>query len=93
MKVVQENGNKNGFFLMMDGETVVGRLSYVWAGMDKIIIDHTGVDPELRGKGVGRSLIEKAVEFAREGNIKIKPLCPFASTIFDRLPELNDVRM
>ena len=32
-----------------------------------------------------------AVEFARERSIRILPLCPFAKSVFERVPELQDV--
>ncbi len=35
--------------------------------------------------------IIKAVAFAREKNIKIIPLCPFAKKVFDKTPEYSDV--
>jgi predicted GNAT family acetyltransferase len=40
---------------------------------------------------LGKKLVEKAVETAREKNWKIIPLCPFAKKTFDRNPQFNDV--
>ena len=37
---------------------------------DKIIIQYLLVDPEWQGKGVGRLLMEKAEEIAKEKGIK-----------------------
>ena len=31
------------------------------------------------------------VKFARENNIKIIPLCPFAKSVFDRTESIRDV--
>lgn len=33
-----------------------------------------------------------AIDFARENQFKIMPLCPFAKSVFDKSPDLNDVR-
>lgn len=74
-----------------NGETA-GAMSYSKAGDDKIIIDHTEVNPQFNGKGVGKQLVLEAVKFARENNIKIMPLCPFAKSVFDKNPDLGDVR-
>ena len=41
-------------------------MTYTWAGKDRIIIDHTEVDDDLRGQGVGLQMVEAAVSFARE---------------------------
>jgi len=86
-----ENNNKNGFFsIEIDGKTEA-KMTFVFAGDDKIIIDHTEVNPGNNGKGFGKKMVEKAVLFAREKNLKIIPLCPFAKSVFDKTPEFRDV--
>lgn len=59
-------------------------MTYSRAGEDKIIIDHTTVSEQLRGQGVGRHLVEAAVNYAREQQIKIIPLCPYAKAAFEK---------
>ena len=78
-------------FYIQQNEQIVAEMTYVWAGEEKIIIDHTEVDESLSGKGIGKQLVEKAVVFAREKAIKIIPLCPFAKSVFDKVKEFNDV--
>lgn len=83
--------DKNGaFFIEIEGKQEV-LMTFVFAGDDKIIIDHTEVNPGNNGKGFGKKMVAKAVEFAREKGIKIIPLCPFAKSVFDKTPEFNDV--
>ena len=60
-------------------------------GASMIIIDHTEVDDSLRGKGVGRMLLDRIVVRAREKGWKILPLCPFAKSQFDKDPSIADV--
>lgn len=92
MEIQQKDHANNGlFFVSYDGK-ILAKMTYVWAEMDKtIIINHTEVDEKLRGKGVGKQLIAKAVEFARKNEIKIVPLCPFAKAIFNKASEYKDV--
>jgi predicted GNAT family acetyltransferase len=85
-----DNGLKGSFFIEQDG-VQVAEMTYVWAGTDRIIIDHTDVGPELKGKNAGKQMVLKAVEFARDKGISIIPLCPFAKSVFDKLPEIRDV--
>lgn len=83
--------DKNGaFFIEIDGKQEAV-MTFVFAGDDKIIIDHTEVNPGNNGKGFGKKMVAKAVEFAREKGIKIIPLCPFANSVFDKTPEFTDV--
>lgn len=56
-----------------------------------MILDHTLVADVLRGKGVGNMLVEAAVSYSRDKNIKIIPLCPFARSVFERTSVYNDV--
>lgn len=92
MKIQQsENEKKGEFYYEIDGSKL-GLMTYSYAGSDKIIIDHTEVDESLKGQGVGYKLVEAAVVFARENNLKIMPLCPFANAVFRKRSEYNDVR-
>ena len=45
---------------------------------DKMVIEHTEVDDELRGQNVGYQLVEAAVEYARQHNIKDHRMVSFA---------------
>ena len=84
------NGSKGYFYISVDGKQE-GKMTFVFAGNDKIIIDHTEVNEGNNGKGFGKKMVAKAVEYAREKNIKIIPLCPFAKKVFDKTPEIRDV--
>lgn len=84
------DGKKGYFHIDVDGKQE-GKMTFVFAGDDKIIIDHTEVNPGNEGKGFGKKMVTKAVEWARENDMKIVPLCPFAKSVFDKVPEYKDV--
>ncbi len=81
----------HGKFYMGDDEHNTAELTYSRAEDDKIIIDHTWVDPKMRNQGVGEQLVEAAVNHAREANLKIVTLCTFAQSVFDNTSDYNDV--
>jgi len=90
-EVQLEINDRKGFFhIDVNGKTEA-KMTFVFAGPDKIIIDHTEVNEGNNGKGYGKKMVAKAVEYAREKNIKIIPLCPFAKKVFDKTPEFRDV--
>lgn len=91
MEIQQEDNGKKGVFFIEENGEVVAEMTYVWSGEDKIIIDHTEVSEKLGGKGIGKQLVNRAVEMAREKHIKILPLCPFAKRIFDKTDDYKDV--
>ena len=84
------NDNKGSFYIEVNGNQEA-MMTFVFAGEDKIIIDHTEVNPRNEGKGFGKKMVTKAVEFAREKGIKILSICPFAKSVFDKTPEFRDV--
>lgn len=91
MTVKQEEKDHKGSFYIEEGGARLAEMTYTWAGTDRFIIDHTEVSDSLRGKGAGKQLVEQAVAFAREKNVSIIPLCPFARSVFNKTPELSDV--
>ncbi len=91
MDVKQLNSPTKGhFYIEADGREVA-QMHYVWAGDSKLIIDHTEVDEAFEGRGLGKQLLSALVQFARENKITVLPLCPFAKSVFDRVPEYRDV--
>lgn len=91
MEIIQENDDKRGTFKAIENEKEAGVMTYTWAGSTKFIIDHTEVNPDFKGQGVGQKMLMKAVEYARAKNLKIMPLCPFAKSVFDKNLEIGDV--
>jgi uncharacterized protein len=83
-------GSKGMFFVDMDSH-ILAEMVYTMASPQKMIIEHTEVGDELRGKNVGYQLVHTAVEYARTHDIKIIPLCPFAKSVFDKKAEYGDV--
>jgi predicted GNAT family acetyltransferase len=81
--------NKGMFYVGQDG-AILAEMVYSTAP-NKMIIEHTEVDDSLAGKGVGKQLVETAVEYARSHNIRIVPLCPFAKSVFEKVKEWQDV--
>lgn len=86
----QEHGKKGAFFIEQNDEWIA-EMTYQKEGSRKIIIDHTEVDESMQNQGYGRQLVEAAVEYARENNLLIKPVCSFAKEILSRSEDYEDV--
>jgi len=85
----KQDANEGAFYLEENGE-VLAEMVYMKED-DRIIIQHTEVDETLRGKNIGFQLVERGVEYAREENLKIVPLCQFAKKVIERHKEFQDV--
>ncbi len=91
MIIQQEDNGKKGSFYTEEGGKRLAEMTYVWAGDNAFIVDHTEVDELLEGKGAGKQLVRRAVEFAREKGLKLIPLCPFTKAVIDKTPAYQDV--
>ncbi len=91
MSVKHKKENGRGLFFIEADNEMVGEMTYTMPSPDKMIIDHTEVDQDLRGGQLGFQLVEAGVEYARKHHLKIIPLCSFAKTVIDKKPELQDV--
>lgn len=87
---LEYNEKKGLFYIEINGK-VEAKMTFIFAGEHQIIIDHTEVSTGNNGKGFGKKMLQKTVEFAREKGISILPLCPFAKSVFDKTPEFRDV--
>jgi uncharacterized protein len=86
----EEHGKKGAFFIEEDGEWVA-EMTYFREGTRKLVVDHTAVSKELKGKGIGKALVEAVVKFARGKNLLIKPTCPFAKKVLESSEDYEDV--
>ena len=91
MEIQLQEDETKGFAVATENGKTAGKMTYSIASSDFIIIDHTEVEPAFKGKGVGKELLYKIVEMAREKNLKILPLCPFANVLFQKTPEIKDI--
>ncbi len=91
MTIQHNDTPTHGVFFIEEFGEHLAEVTYTWVGTDKFIIDHTEVSEKLRNKGVGNKLIDAAVNFAREKNVKITPVCAFARALFTKKAEYKDV--
>ena len=78
------------FYVGDNEEESLAKMEFVYNG-DVITIDHTFVSEQLRGQNVGRQLLEKIVNLARETNKKIVPICPYAKAELNKNDKYLDV--
>lgn len=85
-----KQGEKS-FYLNDDNNKLIAEITYSVAGDKLLIIDHTFVDPVLRGQGIAGKLVKAVVDLAIKQNRKIVPLCPFAKREFENKEEYHTV--
>lgn len=91
-RVLHQEGPTGGLFFIEDHGTRVAQMSYQWRGAGHILIDHTEVDPSLRGRGVARRLLDAAADWARANATRISATCSYVVVQFERDSSLQDVK-
>jgi len=91
IEIKQIQDSNESYFAALDGDKVAGRIFYTSKGEKKMILDHTEVDINYRGQGIGNKILARIVEYVRENDIKIIPLCPFAKSVFEKTESIRDV--
>jgi len=50
-------------------------------------ITHTGVPPQLEGRGIAAALVQAALDHAQAQGLKVSPLCSYARAYMQRHPQ------
>lgn len=93
MQIQHESDHKGGNFFIENEGSYLAVMTYIWAGEQRMVIDHTEVDASLKGQGIGAQLVAAAVQAARDKGFKILPLCPFAKAVMNKTESYADVML
>lgn len=89
---LEEHKPSGGRLLLLDEQDrELGEMRFRREGEDLIVIEHTEVDPSLRGKHGGRRFFEGMVAWARGTGTSIRSECPFTTRMFEREESSRDV--
>ncbi|WKY45194.1 GNAT family N-acetyltransferase [Eubacteriaceae bacterium ES2] len=81
----------NKFYIGAFEEDPVAFVTYHEEGETHVVIEHVYVSRELREQGIGKLLVQKMVEHAREKGKKLKSTCSYADTMLLRELAYRDV--
>ncbi len=87
---VRDNPDRSRLEAVLPDGRVAGYAHYR-AGGPAYVFDHTVVDAELEGEGIGGELAEGVVAYAREQGLRVDPTCSFLRAHLARHPEQHDV--
>ena len=88
MLTIKEDHNL--FYIGSDPVKPDGHIQYTVDGK-VLTIWHTVVEESLKGQGAGSALVAYAVKYARKHDLKIKPVCTYALSQFEKKQEYGDV--
>ena len=84
----EELNGVHEFVLRIDGERH-GFLEFTRPEVGLMRIEYVEVSPQLRGTGLGRQLVAKAVDFAKDAKLRVVPICSYARAVITRDPVMS----
>ncbi|MBP3573127.1 MAG: N-acetyltransferase [Prevotella sp.] len=80
---------RRGVVSARENGEIVGDLVFKIRDNGDIVITHTHVSDGYEGRGIGRTLVQYAAEYAMQHTVKIIPLCSFARSYIERNEKLR----
>jgi uncharacterized protein len=87
--VVTHDASDRTYQARLDG-TVVGTLIYEVEGR-RLVLTHTIVEPSVRDRGIGTTLVREALDDLRRDGKTITILCPFVTDFIAHHPGYADL--
>ncbi|MEL6919292.1 MAG: GNAT family N-acetyltransferase [Bacteroidota bacterium] len=83
-----DSDTKKKFEIHINGD--MAYMDYMVSKQGIIYLTHTEVPQNLEGQGVGSTLVSKVLDFIKNSDLKMAPLCPFVAAYLKRHPERAD---
>ena len=85
---IQNNEAKHRFETHIGDQVAV--LEYTLA-KGLIVYNHTEVPEALEGQGIASRLAKEALDYAKQHELKVMPLCPYVAAYIRRHPEYREL--
>ncbi len=86
---IKHDKETNKFYVKLDsGEA---NLTYSYRQEDILDYKSTYVPNEHRGQGIAGEITDKALQYAKENNLKVVPSCPFVEDYINHHEEYSDI--
>lgn len=80
---------ENKIYVLDENNKEIVRGTFPFLKKNVVNVDHTFVDPVLRGQGIASILMHKIVDYARSKGYKMTVTCPYAVNWFQKHKEFN----
>ena len=85
---VRHNAAEHRFEAVVDGKVSVADYRMQDGEM---VLTHTFVPPELRGRGIAEKLVRAALEYAQKEQLRVVPACSYVGTFIQRHHEFQSL--
>lgn len=81
--------NENQIALYSETGELLAEITFPYIDKDTVDINHTFVDPSLRGQGIAGKLMNELTDELRKRGLKAVPTCSYAVGWFEKHPEYS----
>jgi len=81
----------NKIYANNDEGKMIVNATFPFIKENTVVVDHTFVDPSLRGQGIASELMFEVYHYAKKQGYKVVATCPYAVVWFKKHQECNDV--
>lgn len=78
-------------YVLNEDHKVIVNATFPFIKEGVVVVDHTYVDPSLRGQGVASNLMHEVYKHAKAKGYKVVATCPYAVVWFKKHQDLNDI--
>ncbi len=75
---------KMRFYCIVEDKECFADYRYRKDNENIIVLYHTFVPDEFRGKGIAGALFDEVIKFVEDNNLKVTPICSYAAKIFEK---------
>lgn len=72
-------------------ENKIAFIEYILTNENIMFLTHTEVPIALEGKGVGSAIVSKTLQYIKEKDYTLAPLCPFVAAYVKRHPDWKSI--
>ncbi len=88
--MIKVEENKTTYII---NNVVMGEVDYPYINDNTVNINHTFVDPSLRGQGIAGKLMTEVFKYLREHNLKVVCTCTYATSWLEQHPEYQRLKV
>lgn len=89
MEIIKEG--KERFYIGEKESDPLAEITFSRKKPGVLVIEHTYVSEALKGQGIGKQLVKRVAEYARQEGIKIIPRCKYAQKVMTGSEEYRDI--
>jgi len=83
--------DKHRIYVLNESNKMIVEATFPAINETTVNIDHTYVDPSLRGQGIASKLMYETCAYIKKQGLKVVATCPYAVVWFKRHHEFDDI--